>query len=169
MEDRLNKCNKVEIKKSISQEQHHSMHALTFFYMVIHKTLKGEYVGRRLIGRIIHHLMDLREFIDDRALTDLVNILLASLQFEYDRSLGAFVRMVHRGVKAVAGSRATSFLIASSEEEKQPTICMYPWLASNQDKILELANHYCKEPIFKGLIPLPVFGLGSSGNFERDE
>lgn len=150
-------------KHPIAQEQHHAMHALTFLFFLSRRTLKGERVARRLLGRIIHHLMDLREFLEDAELTALVNSLYAGLQYEYDQSLGVLARGVHKGLRAVVKKmglreegrtfcRVSSALITSSEDEKQPKICLYPWLIANQKKILVFARHYGKQNIFEDLI-----------------
>ncbi len=149
----------------ISQEQHHAMHVLTFLYFLTYRTLNGERIRRRILGRIIHHLMDLREFLDDGALNDQANILLESIQKEYDNSLSYIVGRIHKGIRVAARafnhrkkkqftSIVSTILIKCSEHEQNPKICMYPWLLENQDKILKFAQHYGREQIFNKLIPL---------------
>lgn len=86
---------KNEIKKQVygsntndirrGSEQHHAMHALTFFLFMIRRALKGEPVKRELLARILHHLMDLREFLENDALNRLVNALIAGVRSEYNR------------------------------------------------------------------------------------
>ncbi len=149
----------------IAQESHHAMHALMLFVIMIHDTLSGKRVRRRLLGRIMHHLMDLREFLEEGVVNDLANDLYTSVQNEYERSLPLFSRAIHKSTRSVAhtldpeGRRwffqaISSLLMVSSEREKSAGICMYPWLVANQLKILEFARAYAKESVFKGLIPL---------------
>ncbi len=151
--------------ETLGAESHHAMHALTFFVIMAYETLSGRRVGRRLLGRIMHHLMDLREFLEEGAVNDLANELYTSVQNEYERSLSLFSRAIHKSTRNVThtldpeGSRRffqaiNSLLIASSECEKSASICMYPWLVANQVRILEFARSYAKESVFKGLIPL---------------
>lgn len=64
----------------IAQEQHHAMHALTFFYFMIRKSFLLKEVRRSLLAGIVRHLMDLREFLNDPEVTELVNFLWRSLQ-----------------------------------------------------------------------------------------
>ena len=66
----------------IAQEQHHAMHALTLFYFTIRKALRWAAVKPSLVRGIVRHLMDLREFLDDPKITDLVNGLWKSLAAE---------------------------------------------------------------------------------------
>lgn len=148
----------------LAHEQHHAMHVLTLLYFLIRRTMKGERVARRIVGRIIHHLMDLREFLEEGELAGLVNALYSGLQVEYDLSLGLFRRRIHQGGKAFvkrmglrdgtpAFSKIASALIAASEEERQQVISMYPWLVTNQDKIMRFAKYYGKEHILRSLFP----------------
>lgn len=148
---------------SIPQEEHHSGHALMFLYFAVHETLLGKRIGRRLLGRIIHHLMDVREFISDPDLTDLIDRLRLSLELEYDRSLGLFIRTFHRVVmrvlRNIQGSEkgsliasVRSFLIACWENEQVPSVCLYPWMVAHWGEILALAQHYRRDDLFYGLI-----------------
>ncbi len=161
----------------ISQEQHHAMHVLTFLYFLVYRTLNGERIRRRIIGRIIHHLMDLREFLEDGALNDQANILLGSVQKEYDNSLSYIVSRIHKGIRIVARafdhdkkeqfiSTVSTILIKCSEHEHNPKICMYPWLLENQDRILKFAQHYGREHIFNKLIP--ILKPGTAKTFKEE-
>lgn len=149
----------------IAEESHHAMHALLFFVIMLRQTLSGKRIKRRLLGRIMHHLMDLREFLAEGVVNDLANDLYTSVQNEYEKSLPLFRRVIHKGTRTVAhtldpeGRRRffqaiSSLLIVSCESEKSASICMYPWLVENQARILEFARSYAKESVFKGLIPL---------------
>jgi len=69
-------------KHPIAQEQHHAMHALTLFYFMIHKALQWLEVRHSLLEGIIRHLKDLREFLEDSEITELVNDLWRSLERE---------------------------------------------------------------------------------------
>ena len=69
----------------IAHEQHHAMHALTLFYFMIRKTLLWVEVKRSLVGGIVRHLMDLREFLGDPEMTELVNGLWKSLAAELEK------------------------------------------------------------------------------------
>ncbi len=153
------------IAPPIAQEQHHAMHVLLFFQILACRTLNGERIKRSILGRIIHHLMDLREFLEDGSLSDLTNVLCESVQQEYDNSLPYLARRIHRGIKIVARafdhgegqpflSTVTTVLIVWSEHEENPKICMYPWLVANQNKILRFADYYGKTDVFKGLLPI---------------
>ncbi len=143
----------------IASEYHHAAHALFLLFCVIRLTIKGEKVKRRTLGRIIHHLMDLREFIGDSALNELVNSLRESVQAEYDQTLGVLVRGIHRGLRAVMGSKVNSVLLALSEDkEEQPQIVFHDWLLANQDKVLGFARHYNKQHIFENLLPISPSG-----------
>ena len=83
---------KSEIKKqvygddiSFGSEQHHAMHALTFFLFMTRRVLKGEPVKKRLLGRILHHLMDLREYLEEGECNHLVNVLISKVRSLYDK------------------------------------------------------------------------------------
>ena len=156
----------------IAQEQHHAMHALTFLYLVIRKTLLGERISRRLIGRIVHHLMDLREFIANPELNNLINRLTSSVQAEYDRSLGVMSRNVQKGLKIAALQvekrlgkpivmKLNSLLITCSENTRSAGICMYPWIVAHQEEVLEFGRYYKRDSVFNNL--LPVCKPGSHG------
>lgn len=161
----------------VAHEQHHAMHVFTFLYIAIRKTLSGERVKRRLVGRILHHLMDLREFIDNKDLNVLVNDLCGSLQREYERSLSFAARLVCKPVFGIrmrlSGrwrngivSSFTGFVILCSEHEQEAHICMFPWLMKNQEKILKLAEHYKQSAAFLGFLPIrkPEFGKARLSN-----
>lgn len=152
----------------IAEEQHHAMHVLLFFQILAYRTLDGQKIKRSILGRIIHHLMDLREFLEDGSLNDQVNILLASVQKEYDNSLPYIVSRFHSGIRVAARaldyskrhqfiSTVNNFLINCSEHEQNPKICMYPWLVANQNKVLEYADHYGKREVFRKLLPISRF------------
>lgn len=167
---KIDELKSIPHSRSLPQEQHHSGHALMFLYFAIHRTLLGERIGRRLVGRIIHHLMDVREFISDLDLTDLLDRLRLSLEVEYDRSLCHFLRTLHKAVKGLIHKiQATekgsvipsvrSFLIACSENEKVPSICLYPWMVAHWDEVLTLARHYRRDDLFGKLTQVPKANL----------
>lgn len=148
----------------LEEEQHHSFHVLTFLYIAIHKTRLGERIGRRIVGRMIHHLMDVREFISDRSLTELLNHLRLSLEVEYDRSLCLFVRTFHKLIPS-----AHSFLIACSENEKVPSISLYPWIVAHWDDIHALARHYGRDDLLNKFIPIFKVGPFQSAGKDKEE
>lgn len=165
---RLEKVNKIEIKKSVNQESHHALHALTFFYMAIHSTLEGKRVRRRLLGRMIHHLMDLREFLEEGPVNDLANDLLITVQEEYAESLFGPARSFFASIaswdqkgKGRFLSSLCSFMIACSERTSRPAICLYPWIVRNRENILGFADYYGRRSMFEKMIPMtrsgPVF------------
>lgn len=149
----------------IAQESHHASHALTFFFFMILRTLKGERVHRGLLAGIVRHLKNLKEFLEDSKVEDLVDSLCQSVEQEYDRSLGPGVREVHRSIREAARRiervgtpaflRISSALSECCNKEKAASICMYPWIIANEGKILTLARHYQKGSVFDGLIPIP--------------
>ena len=164
----------VPIKEvRIAEEQHHAMHALTFLHFMIVRTIRGERLKRRLLGRAIRHLADLREFLEDGTLSVLVNDLLKSLEYEYDKSLFSLVRGLHRWIRGMIAtlmggegehilSRTTSIFISLSENDSHAALSMYPWFFRNEDKVLRFAEHYGKKEIFKGFLPIPErVGFGS--------
>lgn len=157
---------RLDLKRDpIGHEQHHAMHALTFFYFLVFRTLNGERVRRRLLARIIHHLMDLREFLEEGPLNELTNDLCSTVQLEYDGSLCSLIRGIHKGIRVVVStfergerkpflSTVSTILIGCSEGDVRSKICMYPWLVANQGKILRLARYYSRESLFNKLIPV---------------
>lgn len=152
-------------RSPIAQESHHASHALTFFFFMILRTLKGERVHRGLLAGIVRHLKNLKEFLEDSKIEVLVDSLCESMEQEYDRSLGPGVREVHRSIREAARRiervgtpaflRISSALSACCNKEKAASICMYPWIVAHEDKILTLANYYQKGSVFEGLIPVP--------------
>ena len=146
-------------------EQHHAMHALTFGFFVAYHSLKGERVKRRLVSRMLHHLMDLREFIDNDDFNNVVNALCKSIQSEYDKSLAPWERSIERCLKTAsrmfgkrhrrrAFARMCLFLEHRLSRSEEPCMSMYPCLLENQERLLELARYYRRESIFYGLVPV---------------
>lgn len=109
------------------QEAHHAMHVLTFTLFMMNLTEKHLPVRKALVDRVIYHLLNLREFIQDSRLGDSVTQLSASISLAYDEL----------------------FPDGASE-----TVSDYPlqqWLNRQESTILELAGHYGKAAIFQGL------------------
>lgn len=109
------------------QEAHHAMHILTFFLFMMNLMEKNLPVRKTLVDRVIYHLLNLREFIQDSRLGDQVTDLSASISMAYD-----------------------DFFPQGAAE----SVHAYPveqWLESHEQTILELARHYGKESVFQGL------------------
>ena len=109
------------------QEAHHGMHALTFFLFMMNLMEKQLPVRKTLIDRLIYHLLNLREFIQDSRLGDQVTDLSASMSIVYD---DFFPEGAVESVHAYA---------------------IEQWLESHEHTILALARHYGKESVFQGL------------------
>jgi len=109
------------------QEAHHAMHILTFFLFMMNLMEKNLPIRKTMIDRVIYHLLNLREYIQDSRLGDQVTHLSASISLAYDEF----------------------FPEGSSESvQAQP---VEQWLESHEHTILELARHYGKESVFHGL------------------
>jgi hypothetical protein len=109
------------------QEAHHAMHILTFFLFMMNLMEKHLPIRKTLVDRVVYHLLNLREFIQDSRLGDQVTDLSASISIVYDE-----------------------FFPQGAEE----SVHAYPveqWLESHEHTILELARHYGKESVFQGL------------------
>ena len=111
------------------------MHALMFFYIAIYEMLNGKPVKGRLLSRVIHHLMDLREFINDETLNDLVNHLLTNLRTS--RYIGPRTK------------RATD---------------IRKWIVKNLADIMEFAERYGRKALFNELLLKVSHGNWGSGN-----
>ncbi len=109
------------------QESHHAMHILTFFLFIMNLLEKNQPVRKVLVDRVIFHLLNLREFIQDTRMGDRVTDLSASISLAYDDFFPG-------------GSAETpsGFPVAQ-------------WLEAQEGAILELARHYGKESVFQGL------------------
>ncbi len=111
-----------------AQEAHHAMHSLTFFLFMGNYLEQGRSVRRALVDRVIYHLLNLREFIQDAKMGDLVTELSASLSLAYE-----------------------DFFPGGAAE----SVSLFPmthWFELHEHAILELARHYGKEAVFQGLI-----------------
>jgi len=153
-ESRLEKVEKIDIKKSINgfkphsdydsyesqggycpkhvptgTEKHHVSHVLTFFSFMAYNVTRGRGVKEHLLDRAVHHLRALREFVEDQAVIELVNSLFESARIEHEK----FPR-----------------------DGEQPAELICPWLGRNQKEILRLAECYQKKSVFDGLLPIPV-------------
>ncbi|MBP9865662.1 MAG: hypothetical protein KBC91_04580 [Candidatus Omnitrophica bacterium] len=109
------------------QEAHHAMHILTFFLFMMNLMEKHLPVRKTLVDRVIYHLLNLREFIQDSRLGDQVTDLSASISLAYD---DFFPQGVSESTHAYPVAQ---------------------WLESHEHTIMDLARHYGKESVFQGL------------------
>lgn len=109
------------------QEAHHAMHILTFFHFIMNLMEKQLPVRKALVDRVIYHLLNLREFIQDSRLGDQVTDLSASISIVYDE------------------------FFPGGASESLTTYPIERWLESHEHTILELARHYGKESVFHRL------------------
>lgn len=115
----------LELESVTVREAHHAMHILTFFLFIMGMAEKNQPVRKTLVDRVIYHLLNLREYIQDTHMGDVVTDLSAGISLAYD-----------------------DFFPANESE----TCHSYPvvqWLERHESSILELARHYGKESIFQ--------------------
>ena len=110
------------------QEAHHAMHILTFFLFMFNHLGQGRSVRRALVDRVIFHLLNLREFIRDTKMGDLVTELSASISLAYEDFFPGLM------------------------SETTDIFPMSRWFELHEHAILELARHYGKEAAFHGLV-----------------
>ena len=110
------------------REAHHAMHILTFFAFMMNLAAHQKPIRRAMVDRVIYHLLNLREFIQDARMGDIVSDLCGAMTVSYD-----------------------DFFPGKTEESQQAYL-LSQWIDRHENGILALARHYGKETLFDALI-----------------
>ncbi len=110
------------------REAHHAMHVLTFFAFLSDLTTHGKLIRQPLIDRVVYHLLNLREYIQDPRMGDIASDLCAAVTVSYDDFF--------------------------PEGAAQPgnIFCLSQWIDRHEAAILALATHYGKEALFRSSV-----------------